>query len=100
MSSQDGDDRTDHTEELAEERTRLARERTILAHIRTGFASFLFGVSLIGLFATVEAEAVGALFILVGAVFLVTGGRSYVMSNRRTRHLLREVENSIKRNGH
>ena len=83
--------------ELAEERTRLARERTILAHIRTGFASFLFGTAIIGLFTTIETEVVGGAFILVGVAFLITGWRSFALSNRRTRHLLREVGNSVKR---
>ena len=96
MGSQDGDD-TDHVTRLAEERTRLARERTILAHIRTGFASFLFGTAVIGLFQSRELRIVGGLFILVGVAFLVTGWRSYVLSNRRTRTLLREVENSFRR---
>jgi len=94
----DQDSTESHTNTLAEERTRLARERTILAHLRTGFASFLFGTALIGLFPTVGTETVGGLFILIGAAFIVTGWRSYVMSNRRTRDLLREVENAF--NGH
>lgn len=87
-----------HTNSLAEERTRLARERTILAHLRTGFASFLFGTAIIGLFPTLGTETIGGLFILIGAAFILTGWRSYVMSNRRTRHLLREVEQAF--NGH
>lgn len=82
---------------LAEERTRLARERTTLAHIRTGFASFLFGTAVLGLFTTIETDLLGGVFVLIGVVFLVTGWRSYVLSNRRTRHLLREVEQSVKR---
>lgn len=91
------DRRTTETRALAKERTRLARERTTLAHIRTGFASFLFGTAIIGLFPAVETDVIGGLFILIGVAFLVTGWQSYVFSNRRTRHLLREVENSLKR---
>ncbi|MFB6125410.1 MAG: DUF202 domain-containing protein [Halanaeroarchaeum sp.] len=92
------DDRqsADRTMHLAEERTRLARERTTLAHIRTGFASFLFGTAVLGLFGTLEAALVCGLFILVGVVFLATGWRPYVLSNRRTRSFVRDVEESVR----
>lgn len=72
---------------LAEERNRLARERTVLAHIRTGFAAFIFGTALIGLFSGLPRLA-GWFFILVGAVFIGTSGLSYALSRRRTRTLL------------
>lgn len=88
----------DHRDELAEERTRLARERTTLAHIRTGFASFLFGVAVFTLFSHPVAQWGGGAFVLVGVLFLISGWRSYVMSNRRTRHLLAEVERPFRRN--
>ena len=90
------DEATERATELAEERTRLAQERTILAHIRTGFASFLFGTAIIGLFTSVETEVVGGVFILIGVLFLITGARSYVLSNRRIRHLIEEVEHSVR----
>lgn len=77
---------------LAEEQTRLARERTILSHIRTGFASFLFGTAIYGLFGQVATTTLGAFFVLVGATFLVTGWLSYIRSNRRTQKFLEEVE--------
>ena len=86
-----------HERHLAEERTRLAWERTTLAHIRTGFASFLFGTALLGLFRHPAVLAVGAAFVVVGVAFLATGWRSYVLSNRRTRHLLEEVETPLRR---
>lgn len=76
---------------LAEERTRLARERTVLAHIRTGFASFLFGIALLGIFDTRLAFYGGTFFILLGALFLVTSGLSYLLSARRLRRLVRPV---------
>ena len=90
-----GDSEAEHERRLAEERTRLARERTTLAHIRTGFASFLFGTALLGLFRHPAVVAVGAVFIAVGVTFLATGWRSYVLSNRRTRRLLDELEPPI-----
>ena len=96
MDARETDEAVPRARELAEERTRLARERTTLAHIRTGFASFLFGVAVLGLFGGVETDIFGAVFVLLGVAFLVTGWRSYVLSDRRTRHLLREVERSIK----
>ena len=83
--------------QLARERTRLARERTILAHIRTGFASLLFGTAVLGLFHNVATEAAGSLFIVVGTLFLLSGWISYFRSNRRTRHLLEEVERPLER---
>lgn len=82
---------------LAEERTRLARERTILAHIRTGFASFLFGAGVLGLFNNVFTEVLGGAFILLGVLFLLTGFRSYVKSNRRTKQLLAGIEEPFRR---
>lgn len=72
---------------LAEERNRLAQERTVLAHIRTGFAAFLFGTALIGLFSGLPRLA-GWFFIFVGAGFIGTSGLSYALSRRRTRPLL------------
>jgi len=81
---------------LAEERTRLARERTILAHIRTGFASFLFGVAILGLFSG-PASMTGVVFLFVGVLFLVTGWLSYIRSNRRIRAALEEIERPFKR---
>jgi hypothetical protein len=43
-------------EDDGENRTlQLAEERTSLAHIRTGFASFIFGIGLLGLFKTVTS---------------------------------------------
>lgn len=68
---------------LAEERTELARERTVLAHIRTGFASFLFGIGLLGLFDTAVSRYFAVLFIAVGVVFLITSLVTYVRSRRR-----------------
>lgn len=44
---------------FAEEQTRLARERTILSHIRTGFASFLFGTAIYGLFGQLSTTILG-----------------------------------------
>ncbi|MGB9950890.1 DUF202 domain-containing protein (plasmid) [Haloarcula marismortui] len=82
---------------LAEEQTRLARERTILSHIRTGFASFLFGIAIFGLFGDLISNLVGGLFILIGTVFLMTGGISYMRSNRRTRKLIEEFERPFRR---
>lgn len=72
---------------LAEERTALAQERTVLAHIRTGFAAFIFGTAIIGLFTGLPRLA-GWFFILIGAAFIGTSGLSYVLSRRRTRRLL------------
>ncbi|WP_313692332.1 DUF202 domain-containing protein [Halorarum halobium] len=74
-------DKTDIQIELARERTPLARERTILAHIRTGFASFLFGAVLLGLFGA-TVSFVGGGFILIGVVlFLRVGSRMCVVTN-------------------
>ncbi|MFB6164358.1 MAG: DUF202 domain-containing protein [Haloarculaceae archaeon] len=87
----------DRAIELAEERTRLARERTTLSHIRTGFASFLFGTALVGLFGAVEAKVLGAAFVLAGVAFLATGWLSYVRSSRRVRTVIREVERTVGR---
>ncbi|MFA9516995.1 DUF202 domain-containing protein [Halopenitus sp. H-Gu1] len=89
------DEATQKATELVEERARLAQERTILAHTRTGFASFLFGTAIIGLFTSVKTEVVGRGFILTGVLFLNTGARSYLSSNRRIRHPLEEVEHSV-----
>ena len=86
-----------HERRLAEERTRLARERTTLAHVRTGFASFLFGTALLGLFQHPAVLAVGGMFVVVGVVFLATGWRSYALSNRRTRRLVEAVETPLRR---
>jgi len=98
MSVDRSTDRNRNREELAQERTRLARERTILAHIRTGFAAFIFGTAILSLFkGGVLSEVLGWSFIVLGAAFVVTGWRSYVLSNRRTRHLLQEVEESVLR---
>jgi len=82
---------------LAEEQNRLARERTILAHIRTGFASFLFGVALFGLFDGIVASAVAAFFVLAGAGFLATGWWSYARSDERARAVLAEMERPFRR---
>ncbi|MFB6170471.1 MAG: DUF202 domain-containing protein [Haloarculaceae archaeon] len=82
---------------LAEERTRLARERTTLSHIRTGFASFLFGTAVFGLFGSLTTNLLGSAFVAVGVVFLVTGWLSYIRSNRRVRELLDEFERPFRR---
>lgn len=97
MSDTDASGHESYRTDLAREEMRLARERTILAHIRTGFASFLFGTAIFGLFGELLTNLAGALFITVGIVFLVTGWLSYVQSNRRTRHLLKEFEQSLRR---
>lgn len=73
---------------LARERTKLARERTVLAYIRTGFASFLFGAALLGLFSSALSRYVAGFFIVIGVLFLATSGLSFVLSRRRTRRLL------------
>lgn len=73
---------------LAEERTALAQERTVLAHVRTGFAAFIFGTAIIGLFSGMP-RLVGWFFIVVGGAFIGTSGLSYLLSKRRTRKLLR-----------
>ncbi|WP_227356329.1 DUF202 domain-containing protein [Haladaptatus salinisoli] len=97
MTDRDRFDPTEHTLKLAEERRKLARERTILAHIRTGFASFIFGTTVIGFFENLTSDLAGGLFIFVGVAFLVTGWKSYAESNRRTRELLEEAEQSFHR---
>ncbi len=71
-----------------EERTRLAQERAKLARERTGFASFLFGTALLGLFDGGLYEYIAIAFILMGAIFLVTGLLSYLPSTRRTESLI------------
>lgn len=75
--------------QLAQERTRLAQERTVLAHIRTGFASFLFGIALLGLFRTTITRYTAYGFILLGILFLVTSGLSYLRSKDRAARKLR-----------
>ncbi|QDX39457.1 DUF202 domain-containing protein [Salarchaeum sp. JOR-1] len=90
------DDEDDTATSLASERTRLARERTILAHIRTGFASFLFGVAVLGLFSGPTA-LLGVLFLGIGVLFLVTGWLSYLRSNRRVSGVLEEIERPFRR---
>lgn len=97
MSDPEHPDQERYRTQLAEEQTRLARERTILSHIRTGFASFLFGTAIFGLFGDLATSVVGGMFVLVGAVFLATGWISYVRSNRRTREVLDELERPFRR---
>ncbi|WP_276259082.1 DUF202 domain-containing protein [Haloglomus litoreum] len=97
MSESTPGDHESYRTNLAEEQTRLARERTILSHIRTGFASFLFGVAIFGLFGDLPSNLAGGFFVLVGLVFLVTGWVSYVRSNRRTRELIEEFERPFRR---
>ena len=87
-------DRAQYESKLSQERTTLARERTILSHIRTDFASFLFGIAIFGLFGHWASNLVGGIFLLIGAVFLVTGWLSYAKSNRRMRQLIEEFEQS------
>lgn len=81
-------DDVDRQLKLAQERTVLAQERTVLAHIRTGFASFLFGAALHGLFDTQLTVFAAWFFIAVGALFLAMSGRSYLLSRKRTRKLV------------
>lgn len=97
MSGTDAPDHESYRTNLAHEEMRLARERTILAHIRTGFASFLFGIAIYGLFGDLLTNIVGGVFVTVGVVFLVTGWLSYAQSNRRARRLLDEFEQSLRR---
>ncbi len=94
----DAGDSSDTAAALARERTRLARERTTLAHVRTGFASFIFGVALIRLFNDRLTQIIGVVFIGIGALFVVTGGYSYLKSRRRVEELLvDEIESLVER---
>lgn len=97
MTDSSSDDRDVYRTNLAEEQTRLARERTTLSHIRTGFASFLFGTAIFGLFGDLVSNLAGGFFVVVGLLFLVTGWLSYVRSNRRTRALIDEFERPFRR---
>lgn len=81
--------RGDRQVRLAEERTRLAQERTVLAHIRTGFASFLFGTAVLGLFSTGPTQYAGYAFIGLGLAFLITSMVSYFQSKERARTVFR-----------
>jgi len=81
---------TDNRITLAKERTRLSRQRTTLAYIRTGFASFLFGAAIIGLFPA--SRLLGALFIAGGVVALAIGGVAHPLSLRRVGRAIIHVE--------
>ena len=78
-------DPTDPTDEcpesgVANERTRLAWTRTILSYVRTGFASFIFGIALIRLFAGRLIDYVGITFLVVGVLFVLGGIYLFVTS--------------------
>ncbi|MCO8244324.1 MULTISPECIES: DUF202 domain-containing protein [unclassified Haladaptatus] len=81
----DATDSIDSTDEgpksgVADERTRLAWTRTILSYVRTGFASFIFGIALIRLFAGRLIDYVGITFLVVGVLFVLGGLYLFVTS--------------------
>lgn len=82
----DATDSIDWTDEdpksrvVTDERTRLAWTRTILSYVRTGFASFIFGIALIRLFAGRLTDYAGVAFLVIGVLFVLGGLYLFVTS--------------------
>ena len=67
---------------LAGERTLLANERTLLAYIRTFFSSTILAVVLFKFFEDRISQYLGAIFFIIGLIFLFAG-IFYFLSRRR-----------------
>jgi putative membrane protein len=76
---------------MAIERTILANERTFLAFWRTALTMFIAGVTFIQFFAGTVMQAIGWIFIPIGAVVFAQGLRIY----RRMNSVIQIAEQAV-----
>jgi len=64
---------------LARQRTELANERTLLSYVRTALGFFAVGIPAVWWLQGLVIQTLGALSLVMGAVFLVVGVRRFLV---------------------